>query len=119
MPVDFEAGQPWTEAIAAAGFDLAAPAIIASTGVTQYLTREATAATMRLAARLAAGSRFVSTFIMAREILGPEERGLISRIAVRAAELGHPWISFFTPGSSWPWPVTPGSRTCGTCRLRS
>jgi O-methyltransferase involved in polyketide biosynthesis len=97
VPVDFESGPPWTEAIAAAGFDQAAPAIIAATGVTQYLTREATVATMRLAAGLAAGSRYVSTFIMAEEILGSEERGLVSRIAARAAELGHPWISFFTP----------------------
>ena len=97
VPVDFESGQPWTEAIAAAGFDPAAPAIIASTGVTQYLNREATAATMRLAAGLSAGSRYVSTFILAGDILGPEERGLVSRIAARAADLGHPWVSFFTP----------------------
>jgi hypothetical protein len=52
---------------------------------------------MRLAAGLSAGSRYVSTFIMAQDILGPQERELVSRIAARAAGLGHPWIGSFTP----------------------
>src|SRR5665213_931383 len=47
VPVDFEAGDAWWERLAAAGFDTRRPAIIASTGVSMYLTRKAVAATLR------------------------------------------------------------------------
>ena len=47
VPVDFEAGDAWWETLAAAGFDAGQPAVVASTGVSMYLTREAIAATLR------------------------------------------------------------------------
>src|ERR1700736_4428320 len=43
VPVDFEAGGSWWQQLAAAGFDPARPALVASTGVTMYLTKAATA----------------------------------------------------------------------------
>src|SRR5438094_449819 len=47
VAVDFEAGASWWERLASAGFDANQPAIVASTGVSVYLTRDATAATLR------------------------------------------------------------------------
>src|SRR3984885_10617933 len=47
VPVDFEAGQSGWEQLIAAGFDAGHPAIVASTGVSMYLTHEANLATLR------------------------------------------------------------------------
>src|SRR5437762_434287 len=46
VPVDFEADTSWWERLAAAGFNTGQPAVVASTGVTMYLTRDAIAATL-------------------------------------------------------------------------
>jgi methyltransferase (TIGR00027 family) len=55
VPVDFEGD--WWGRLAEAGFDPGRPAVVASTGVTMYLTREANEATFRLVAGLAPGVR--------------------------------------------------------------
>jgi len=47
VPVDFEAGDAWWQRLAAAGFDAGQPAVVASTGVSMYLTKDAIAATLR------------------------------------------------------------------------
>src|SRR5215212_8663407 len=52
VPVDFEAGDAWWERLAASGFDSGRPAIVASTGVSMYLTKDANAATLRHVAAL-------------------------------------------------------------------
>jgi methyltransferase (TIGR00027 family) len=41
VPVDFEAGGSWWDQLAAAGFDPGRPAVVVSTGVSMYLTKEA------------------------------------------------------------------------------
>ena len=41
VPVDFEAGASWRQQLSAEGFDAAKPTVVASTGVSMYLTREA------------------------------------------------------------------------------
>src|SRR5207253_4698780 len=43
VPVDFEAGGSWWGQLATAGFDARRPAVVVSTGVNMYLTKEATA----------------------------------------------------------------------------
>src|SRR5690242_19852098 len=53
VPVDFEAGDTWWERLAAAGFDSERPAVVASTGVSMYLTKQAITATLRHVAALA------------------------------------------------------------------
>src|SRR6185437_12457994 len=53
VPVDFEAGEPWWQRLAGAGFDAGRPAVVASTGVSMYLNKEAVAATLRQIAALA------------------------------------------------------------------
>jgi methyltransferase (TIGR00027 family) len=97
VPVDFEAGASWWDLIDAAGFSTAAPAVVASTGVSMYLTREANAATLRQLAALAPGSTVAMTFLLPLELLDERDRpGLVmSSNGARAA--GTPFLSFFAP----------------------
>ena len=74
MPVDFEAGDAWWQRLAAAGFDAGQPAVVASTGVSMYLTKDAIAATLRQVAALAPGSTLAMTFLLPLELAEPEER---------------------------------------------
>jgi methyltransferase (TIGR00027 family) len=97
VPVDFEAGDAWWARLAAAGFDSTRPAVVASTGVSMYLTREAIAATLRHVAGLTAGSTLVMSFMLPLERLGPDVRPGVERAAAGARESGTPFISFFTP----------------------
>src|SRR5439155_13983151 len=62
VPVDFEAGDTWWDGVAEAGFDANRPAVVASTGVSMYLTHDAITATLRQAAALAPGSILAMSF---------------------------------------------------------
>jgi len=97
VPVDFENGEPWWDRLADAGFDANRPAIVASTGVSMYLTRNAIKATMRQVAAAAPGSTFVMSFMLPIELAEPELRPGIERAAEGARANGTPFISFFTP----------------------
>jgi methyltransferase (TIGR00027 family) len=97
VPVDFEAGDAWWEQLVAAGFDASRPALVASTGVSMYLTREAIAATLRQVAALAPGSSLVMSFMLPIEMAEPAVRPGIERAAAGARANGTPFISFFTP----------------------
>jgi methyltransferase (TIGR00027 family) len=98
VAVDFEAGDAWWERLAASGFDSGRPAVVASTGVSMYLTRDAIAATLRQVAALAPGSTLVMSFMLPIELADPEVRPGIERAAAGARANGTPFISFFTPG---------------------
>ena len=97
VPVDFEAGGSWWEALPAAGFDPDQPAVVASTGVSMYLTRDANRATLRQLASLAPGSTVVMTFQLPLELVDEVDRPgrEISERGARAS--GTPFISFFSP----------------------
>jgi methyltransferase (TIGR00027 family) len=97
VPVDFEAGDAWWERLAASGFDRRRPAVVASTGVSMYLTRDAIAATLRQVAALAAGSTLAMSFMLPIELTDPEVRPGIERAAEGARASGTPFLSFFTP----------------------
>ena len=97
VPVDFEAGDTWWEQLAASGFDPAHPAIVASTGVSMYLSKDAIAATLRQVAALAPGSTLAMSFMLPIELADPEVRPGIERAAAGARANGTPFISFFTP----------------------
>jgi methyltransferase (TIGR00027 family) len=97
VPVNFEAGDSWWEHVALAGFDASGPAVVASAGVSMYLTKDATAATLRQVAALAPGSTFVMTFLMPIELADPEVRPGLEMAAKGARASGTPFISFFTP----------------------
>jgi O-methyltransferase involved in polyketide biosynthesis len=83
--------------LTAAGFDSARPAIVASTGVSMYLTTDANMATLRQVAALAPGSTFATSFMLPIELAEPEVRPGIERAMARSMPNGTPFISFFTP----------------------
>jgi len=97
VPVDFEAGQSWLDALVASGFDRAKPAVVVSTGVSMYLTREANAATMRQIAALAPGSTLAMTFMCPMELADPEDRQARGWAEAGARAAGTPFITFFSP----------------------
>ncbi|MGW4733623.1 class I SAM-dependent methyltransferase [Streptomyces shenzhenensis] len=96
VPVDFET-QSWWELLPGAGFTADRPAVVASTGVTMYLTREAVEAMLRQAAALAPGSALATTFMPTLERVEPEERPLRRAMEQAARSSGTPFISFFVP----------------------
>ena len=97
VPVDFEAGDGEWERLAAAGFDPARPAVVASTGVSMYLTREAVAATLGRTAALAPGSTLVMSFLVPLDSADPEVRPGMARAMEGARASGTPFLSFFEP----------------------
>jgi methyltransferase (TIGR00027 family) len=96
VPVDFET-QRWWERLTAAGFDADQPAVVASTGVTMYLTRDANAATLRQIATLAPGSTLASTFQLPLELIDAKDRPGRQAAENGARSAGTPFISFYTP----------------------
>lgn len=97
VPVDFEAGQEWWQRLVATGFDTSRPAIVTSTGVSMYLTKEAIMATLRHIAALAAGSTLAMTFLLPLELADPEARPGLQLAEKGARASGTPFISFFLP----------------------
>jgi methyltransferase (TIGR00027 family) len=97
VPVDFEANGSWWEQLSAAGFDPGQPAVVASTGVTMYLTRDATTATLRQVARLAPGSTLAMTFMLPPGLLDDRDRSGLQASRDGARASGTPFISFYTP----------------------
>ena len=87
----------WWERLAALGFDSGGPAIVASTGVSMYLTKDANMATLRQVAALAPGSTLALSFLLPIEMADPEVRPGLERAAAGARANGTPFISFFTP----------------------
>jgi methyltransferase (TIGR00027 family) len=97
VPVDFEAGDTWWYRLAVAGFDASQPAVVASTGVSMYLTKDATAATLREVAALAPGSVLAMTFLVPLDHADPDVRPGLQMAEKGARQSGTPFISFFTP----------------------
>ena len=97
VPVDFEAGDAWRERLGEAGFDARRRAVVASTGVSMYLTREANAATLREVAALPPGSTLAVSFMMPIEMTDPAVRPAIERAVAGARASGTPFLSMFTP----------------------
>jgi methyltransferase (TIGR00027 family) len=97
VPVDFEAGLSWWDALPSAGFDASQPAVVASSGVSMYLTRDAIMATLRQVATLAARSTLAMTFLLPLELNAPAERGGLEASSSGARASGTPFISFFAP----------------------
>ena len=97
VPVDFEADDDWYARLVAAGFDAGAPAVIASAGVSMYLTDEANRQMLDRVAGFAPGSTLAMTFLLPTELLdAPDRAGLqASRTGARAS--GTPFVSFYSP----------------------
>lgn len=97
VPVDFEAGDDWLKRIIDAGFDVSKPAVVTSTGVSMYITKDATAATLRQVATLATGSTFAMSFILPIDLVDPEVRIGMEMAQKGAQASGTPWLSFYEP----------------------
>lgn len=97
VPFDFEADGSWWERLAAAGFDPGRPAVVASTGVTMYLTGDANAAMLRQLASLAPGSTVAVTFLLPAELIDEGDRPGLEAAKKGARAAGTPFISFFAP----------------------
>jgi methyltransferase (TIGR00027 family) len=98
VPVDFEAHEDWWARLAAAGFDSGQPAVVVSTGVSMYLSRAATAATLRRAAGLAPGSALAMTFLLPAALVDEADRPGLRRSEEGARASGTPFVSFYSPG---------------------
>ena len=97
VPVDFETGDIWWEQLATSGFEFDQPAVVASTGVSMYLTTDAIMTTLRHIATLAPGSTLAMSFMLPIELADPELRPAFERAAAGARANGTLFISFFTP----------------------
>jgi methyltransferase (TIGR00027 family) len=97
VSVNFEFGDSWWERVQEAGFDVSQPTLIASSGVSMYLTKEAIEATLRAAATLATGSVFAMTFLLPLALADADARPGLELAAKGARASGTPFISFFTP----------------------
>lgn len=97
VPVDFEAGGSWRDALVTVGFDASKPVIVVSTGVSMYLTKDANAATLRQVAALAPGSTLAMTFLLPLRLADPEVRPGLEMAEKGARASGTPFICFFTP----------------------
>lgn len=97
IPVDFESGESWTEMLAQSKFDLSKPAIIVSTGVSMYLSKEANKKLLSETAKFQKGSIFAMTFMLALELLEEKERQLMRFVMNKAAESNTPFLSLFQP----------------------
>ena len=97
VPCDFEHDPDWITRLNDAGFDPTQPAIVASTGVSMYLTHEAIAHTLRQVASLPSGSQLIMSFMLPFDLLPTEIRPAVERAAAGAQANGTPFVSFFTP----------------------
>jgi methyltransferase (TIGR00027 family) len=96
VPVDFEVDAWWRRLIEA-GFDPTRPALVASAGVSMYLTREANIATLRQLSQLATGSTLATTFLLPLELVDADEQRLRRFAEEGARRSGTPFLSFFRP----------------------
>ena len=97
VPVDFESGEPWWERLAVAGFEAGRPVVVASTGVSMYLSEDANAATLRQLASLPRGSTLAMTFMRPLELTDEEDRPGFQAAIDGARASGTPFVSFFDP----------------------
>ncbi len=96
VSVDFEISS-WWEQLLDAGFDTSKSAVVACTGVSLYLTKDAIFTTLRQIATLAPGSKLAMAFYLPLNLLEEEDK-FLQQIAEKGAQAaGTPFISFYTP----------------------
>jgi len=96
VSVDFEKVSWWEELIKA-DFDTNKMALVACTGVTLYLTKDAIMDTLRKIAGLAAGSILAMTFYLPLSLMDEADQPLQLIAEKGAREAGTPFLSFFSP----------------------
>jgi methyltransferase (TIGR00027 family) len=84
-------------ALAAAGFDRSAPAIVSCLGVTMYLTPAALGRVLSFVAGCAPGTQLVADYMLPAELRDPAGDMYVELVAPAAAEGGEPWRTFLRP----------------------
>lgn len=112
VPVDFEVDDAWLDHLVAAGFDPSRPAVVASTGVSMYLTKEAIEATLQQVATFARGSTFAMTFLLPPEP-ARNTKPAGSPAAKKETRSRKPFISFLLRRKCWLWPAKRVSKRRG------
>ena len=97
VPVDFESGASWWDGLLGAGFDPRGRRSSSSTGVSMYLSKDTTAATLRQLATLAPGSTVAMTFLLPIELVDAPDQAGLETSTRGARSSGTPFVSFFTP----------------------
>lgn len=97
VPVDFEVTTSWFDLLADADYDIDRPAIVASTGVSLYLTREAILVTLERLAGLAPRSTVAMAFILPPDLLDAAGRAGLKSSETGARQSGTPFLSFYAP----------------------
>lgn len=97
VPMNFESGRPWWDELVGGGFDPSEPAVVTSIGVSMYLTLDAIKDTLRQAAKLAPGSKFIMTFMLPLDLVAPDDKPGYEMSLKGAQRSGTPFISFFSP----------------------
>jgi methyltransferase (TIGR00027 family) len=97
VPVDFESGASWWDALKANGFNANRATVVSSTGVSMYLTRDATDTTLRQVAALAPGSVLAMTFMLPLDLVDDAESPMQADVERAAHGSGTPFISHYAP----------------------
>jgi methyltransferase (TIGR00027 family) len=84
-------------ALAAAGFDRSAPAVLSWLGVTMYLTRDDIGRVLAAVAGCAPGTQLVADYMLPAELRDPAGDLYVELVAAAAAERGEPWRTFLGP----------------------
>lgn len=94
VPVDFET-EALPTALAAAGYSRTDPAVFIWLGVVFYLTADAANATLEYIAGQSGPVEVIFDYLRAADT--DDERAQLQARAGRAAAVGEPWFSYFTP----------------------
>lgn len=113
VPVNFETSS-WWDALLKKGFNISKPAVVACTGVTLYLTKEAITATLKQLANLAPGSTLAMTFYLPVQLLDEEDKPMQEIAEKGARASGTPFISFFAPDEVLALAYEAGFKKAGT-----
>jgi methyltransferase (TIGR00027 family) len=111
VAVNFEAGDLWWEKLTTSGFNPNQAAVVASTGVSLYLSEEAIKATLDQVALLAAGTTLAMTFYLPMDLVDSAERPMLEMVLERARAAGTPFLSFFSPSKMQALALKAGFRT--------
>jgi methyltransferase (TIGR00027 family) len=117
ISIDFETSSWWEELIKA-GFDITKPVVVACTGVSLYLSKEAISDSLAQIAKLAAGSTLAMTFYLPMELIDEEDKPLQQISEKGARESGTPFVSFFAPSELLTLAVKAGFKDVKTITIK-